>query len=87
MDGISQSVGINSLFITADGNVLVEFGGNTAEASAGCCSISYPRALLNLGRRGKCHFLRCIVRQTCPNEKFSESVTKCDAHVGHGEER
>lgn len=87
MDGISESVDINPQFITADGNVLVEFGGNTAEASAGCYSISCPRALLNLGRRRKCHFLRCFVRQTCHNEKFSGSVTKCNAHVGHGGER
>lgn len=83
MDGISESVGINSQFITANGNVLVEFGGNTAEAGAGCYSITSPRTLLNLGRRGKCHFLRCFVRQTYHNEKFSESVTKGDAHVGH----
>lgn len=80
-------MGINSHFITADGNVLTEFGGNTAEASAGCYSMSCPRALLYLESRGKCPFLRYFVMQTCHNEKFSGSVTKCDAHIGHGGER
>lgn len=79
-------MGINSHFITADGNVLVEFGGNTAEATAGCDSMSCPRTLLCLESRGKCHFLRYFVRQTCHNEKLSGSVTKCDAHIGHGGE-
>lgn len=32
-------------------------------------------------------FLRCFVNQTCYNEMLSGNVTKCDAHVGHGEER
>lgn len=87
MDEISEPVGINSHFITADGNVFVLFGGNKAEASPGYYSISYPGALLNLEKRGKCNFLRCFVRQTCHNEKFSGTVTKCDAHIWHGGER
>lgn len=89
MDRISEPVGINSHFITADGNVLIDFSGNTAEASVRCHSISCPRALFNLQRRGsgKCFFLRHFVKQTCYHEKLSGNVTKCDAHVGHGRER
>ena len=52
MDGISEPVGMKSHFISADGNVLVDFSGNTAEASVGCHSMSCPRALFNLERRG-----------------------------------
>lgn len=59
--------------------------GNTPEASVGCHSISCPRGLFNLERRGsgKHFFLRCFVKQTCYHEKLSGNVTNYDAHVGH----
>lgn len=47
---ISKPVGINAHFVTAEGNIVVDFSGNIAEASIRCQSISCPRALLNLER-------------------------------------
>lgn len=85
MDGISEPAG-NSHFITADGNVLIDFNGNTAGDSVGCHNTkSCPRAPFSLERRGsgKRFFPRCFVKQNCYPEKLSGNVTKCIAHVGH----
>lgn len=84
MEGISEAVNVHSHFLTANGNVLVGFSGNTSEAIVECHSVS---SVLKGKGSGKHVFPRCFVKQTCDHRTLSGNVARCDACVGCRGER